>query len=153
MPLTPMQRVAIIKETYSWLGTPYKGWCCYKGPKGGVDCGQLLYGILYNCGHLPYIELPKDYSLQVSQHRASTEYVDLITKYMRPIPESEVLPADVVVYKLGFAYAHAAIIIEWPEHVIHAMGGTHGVCASHGIRAPKFKKAPRLFFTLKEEFC
>ena len=154
MPLSIAQRVMIIQETKSWIGTPYKGWCCFKGPHGGVDCGQLLYGVLRNCRLIPTnIELPHDYSLQIASHQASTEYVDIVSTYMRPISEAEVLPGDVVVYKLGHAYAHAGIIMDWPENVIHAMGGTHGVCSTHGIKAPKFQRAPRLFFTLKDEWC
>jgi cell wall-associated NlpC family hydrolase len=152
MPLSVEQRLRIVQETLSWRGTPYKGHACFKGPHGGVDCGQLIYGVLLNCGHVGHIDLPKDYSLQVSQHRASTEYVDLVSTYMRQISESEVLPADVVVFKLGHAYAHAAIIIDWPERIIHAFGA-HGVSAAHGKKTPKFKHAPKLFFTLKDKYC
>ncbi len=151
MPLTVQQRVMIVLEARSWINTPYKGWACFKGKHGGVDCGQLIYGVLRNCALIPEMELPKDYSLQIAQHRASTEYVDLIAKVMRPVSESEVLPGDVVVYKLGHAFAHAGIIVEWPDNVIHAMGGTHGVCSTHGIKTPKFSKAPRIFFTLKDD--
>jgi cell wall-associated NlpC family hydrolase len=153
MPLSIEQRSRILKETYSWLGTPYAGWSCMKGKHGGVDCGQLVYAVFRNAGCLPELTLPRDYSLQVSQHRASTEYVDLVEKYFRPISESEVLPGDIVVFQFGHAYAHAAIIISWPEHCIQAIGGTHGVCAVHGNRTPKFKRAPKRFFTLRDEWC
>ena len=151
MPLSLEQRSTILKETYSWLGTPYRGWSCMK--HCGVDCGQLLYGIFYNCGHLPEIVLPRDYSLQISQHRASTAYVDLIAQYMREISESEALPADVVVYQLGKAFAHAGVIISWPEHIIHALGNHHGVCGSHGNNNPIFRRMPRRFFTVRDEWC
>ena len=146
--LTPEQRTAICSEARTWLGTPYRGWSCEKG--AGVDCGQLIYGVLRNCGHVPVLTLPRDYSLQVSQHRASTEYIDLVAKYMREIPESEVQPGDVVVYKLGLAYAHGGIVVGWPDTVIHAIGGNNrGVQHTHGKNTPKFNKHPRKFFTVK----
>jgi cell wall-associated NlpC family hydrolase len=145
--LTNEQREDIVKEAQSWIGTPYRGWSCVKG--AGVDCGQLLYGVFNACGLVPVLELPKDYSLQIAQHRASTEYVDTVAKYFREIPEAEVLPGDVVVYKLGLAYAHAAIIVEWPHHIIQAEA-RHGVSGAHGTKTPLFRRAERRLFTFKD---
>jgi len=153
MPLTTEQRCRLIVEARSWIGTPYVGWSRAKGPRGGTDCGQLLAGVLINTHHLPQdLNLPRYYSLQVAQHKESEEYINFIRLYMREISESEVLPGDVVVYKLGLAFAHAAIIESWPEHVIHAFGG-HGVTGGHGKTNPRFRKKSRLFFTLKDEYC
>jgi cell wall-associated NlpC family hydrolase len=145
--LTNRQREEIVHETQSWVNTRYRGWSCVKG--AGVDCGQLIYGVFRACGLVPVIELPKDYSLQVAQHRASTEYVDTVAAYFSEIEESEVLPGDIVVYKLGLAYAHAAIVIEWPHYVIQAEA-RHGVSGAHGTKTPLFRMAARRFFTLKE---
>ena len=150
--LTAQQRTAIVAEAQSWVDakTPYRGHSCVKG--AGVDCGQLVYGIYRERGHLGALELPKDYSLQVAQHRASTEYVDVVDQYFRDIPEAEALPGDLVVYKLGHAYSHAAVIVRWPEHVIQAEQ-RHGVCGAHGTKLPAFRNAPRIFRTLRDEFC
>jgi len=148
--MTSTQRQAVIAELKTWIGTPYKGWSRVKG--AGVDCGQLLYGVFRNCGFLPERELPKDYSLQVSQHRASTEYIDIVREYFREIPEAEVQQADLVVYKLGHAYAHAAVIVNWPDFVIQA-DARHGVSGAHGTKTPVFRRAERKFFTLKDEYC
>jgi cell wall-associated NlpC family hydrolase len=148
--LTDAQREAVVKETNSWIGTPYRGWSCVKGC--GTDCGQLIYGIYRTCGFLPELDLPKDYSLQVSQHRASTEYVDLVSVYFREIEESEVKQGDIVVYKLGLAYAHAAVVIRWPDFIIQAVA-RHGVSGDHGIKNPILRGQLRRFFTLKDEFC
>ena len=91
MPLTNEQREQVVAEAMTWIGTKYAGWSCVKG--AGVDCGQLLYGVFHNCGLIPEIpDLPKDYPLFIGLHRASTEYVDLVLKFFREIPESEVLP-------------------------------------------------------------
>jgi cell wall-associated NlpC family hydrolase len=144
--LTEAQRTAIVKETESWIGTPYRGWSCMKGH--GTDCGQLIYGVFHNCGLVPVLDLPKDYSLQVAQHQESTEYVDLVATYFDEITEAEVKPGDLVVYKLGLAYSHAAIVIRWPEYLIQAVG-RHGVSGTHGLKNPLFRGRQRRFFTFK----
>jgi hypothetical protein len=152
MPLTTEQRAKVVEETKSWIGTPYRGWSKLKGC--GVDCGQLLIGVYEAAGFFDpgYITTPKDYSLQVAQHREDTEYIETVEKYMREITEAEVLPGDVVVYKLGLAFAHAAIVISWPEYCIHAMA-RNGVTGAHGIDHPRLRKTERKFYTLKDEFC
>jgi cell wall-associated NlpC family hydrolase len=150
MPLTDTQRAAVLEELKTWIGTPYRGWSCTKS--AGVDCGQLIYGVYKNCGFVGEIELPRDYSLQVSQHRASTEYVDTVAQYFREITEDEAKSGDLVVYKLGLAYAHAAFIVEWPHNVIQA-DARHGVSGAHGTKTPIFRRADRRFFTLKDEYC
>ena len=149
MPLTNEQREAIVKVAESWFKTPYRGHSCLKG--AGVDCGQLLKGVFVEAGHLPAdIPLPKNYSLQVSQHRHDTEYIETVGKYMREITEAEVLPGDVVIYKLGLAFAHAAFVVSWPEFVIHALE-RYGVTGGHGMNF-KFGQLEKRFYTLKEEF-
>jgi cell wall-associated NlpC family hydrolase len=148
--LTDSQRQLVIDELKTWIGTPYRGWSCVKG--AGVDCGQLIYGVFRACGFLPELKLPTDYSLQVSQHRASSEYVDLVASYCDEITEEQARPGDLVIYKLGHAYAHGAFIVEWPSFIIQAEA-RHGVSGAHGTRTSRFSTAPRKFFTLKDEYC
>jgi len=145
--MTNQQRSAVCKEAKSWTGTPYRGWTNIKGV--GADCGQLIYGVFRACHLIPEMELPKDYSLQTAQHRASTEYMELIDKFFRVIPESEVLPGDIVCYKLGLAMAHAAIIIFWPQFVIQAEL-RHGVSGSHGLKNPALREHRYLHGTVRE---
>lgn len=154
MPLTTEQRAAIVAEAKSCIGTPYRGWSRVKGPKGGLDCGQILALVYHNVGFLSAAvldTLPRYYSLSVAQHKESTEYIDLIRTYFDEIPEAQVLPGDIVVYKLGHAFAHAALIVEWPAFVVHAFahGGVRG---ASGDKHPRLMKTSRKFFTLKEEF-
>jgi NlpC/P60 family putative phage cell wall peptidase len=148
--LTNEQRVAIVAEAKNWIGTPYHGHSCLKGH--GVDCGQLIYGVFRGCGLVSEIQLPKDYSLQVAKHRVSTEYVDIVDRFFQEIPESEAQPGDIVVYKLGHSFSHAAIIVSWPDYVIHAEEH-HGVSGAHGIKNPWFRllgvQAERIFRTFK----
>lgn len=149
MPLKDEQRAELTAESKTWIGTPYRGWSCVKG--AGTDCGQFIYGVYRNCGHVPEMELPKDYSLEIAKHQESTEYVDFIARFMREIPESEVKPGDVAVWKLGKAFAHAAIVVEWSAFVIHCIG-RYGVSGAHGTKFPLFRHAERKFFTLKDEW-
>lgn len=151
MPLTDTQRQHIVDTAKSWYGTPYRGWTCQKGV--GADCGQLLKGVFTEAGFQPAdgVPTPKDYSLRVAQHRRSTEYVDIIEKYFREISEFEVRPGDLVVYKLGLAFAHAAIIVKWPDHVIHALE-REGVTAGHGMNL-KFGRLQKKFYTLQDIYC
>jgi hypothetical protein len=152
MPLTNEQRETIVAEAYSWVRakTPYRGWSAVKGM--GADCGQLIYGIFRETKHLPIgVELPKDYSLQVAQHQASTAFVDVVASYMREIPEHEAQAADVVVYELGLAYAHAGIIVSWPDCIIHAIAH-RGVTEAHGKNTPLFRRCRKKFFTLQDQF-
>ena len=145
------QRSAIVKEAESWLGTKYVGWSCVKGPKGGVDCAQLIYGTFRNCGLIPVItDLPKDYPLNIGAHRASTLYIDLVLRYFREIPEAEVKPGDIVVWQLvnSLAYCHGGIVINWPDHFVHAYGDRVKSCsARHRLL---FERSHKKFFTRKE---
>jgi cell wall-associated NlpC family hydrolase len=151
MPLNEKERENVVRVAKEWYGTPYRGWTCLKGV--GCDCGQFLKGVYMEAGHRPDdgIPTPPDYSLQVSQHRKSTEYIDIINKYMREITEAEVLRGDVVVYKLGLAFAHAAIVVSWPDHIIHSLE-RYGVCAGHGLNF-KFGRLDKKFFTVRDEYC
>jgi hypothetical protein len=98
-------------------------------------------------------DLPKDYPLYIGQHRASTEYVDLVLRYFREIPESEVQPGDLVVWRLtgSKSYCHGAIIKSWPDYFIHAFGDQ--VKAGNAKSRLRFLKSEKLFFTLKDIYC
>lgn len=147
--MTNEQRDAVVAETETWIGTPYRGWSCVKG--AGADCGQLLYGVYRNCGLIPEMtELPKDYPLFIGLHRASTEYVDLVLKFFREIPESEVQPGDLVVWRLSGSksFCHGGIVKSWPDYFIHAYGDS--VKASSAKSRLRFRMSEKLFYTLKD---
>ncbi len=147
--LTTENREKIVKVAESWYGTPFRGHSCLKGC--GVDCGQLIRAVFIEAGLIPdEAVIPNDYSLQIWQHKDDTTYLDIVLRYMRDIPESEVLPGDVVLYKWGRGYAHGAIIKSWPTHIIHALD-PKGVCAGHG-KGGRIGRLEKIFFTLKEAY-
>ena len=155
--LSTTQREALVQEAKSWIGTPYRGWSCLKGC--GVDCGQLIYGVYRACGLLPEIAIPKDYCLQAGVHQEKSILEDLVAPYFREIPESDLKPGDVALFKTQLRYsatapgfAHAGIIITWPSYLLHV--DTHsGVHGDDANRSPFFKRCPRKFGTLRDEFC
>jgi cell wall-associated NlpC family hydrolase len=148
--MTNEQREAIVTEAKTWVGTPYVGWSQVKGPKGGTDCGMLIKSVYQHCGLIPQGDLGVDmsYSLQISQHLPDKTYLNTIESYMHEISEDEVQPGDVVVYKLGLAFAHAGIVIEWPT-IIHAIAHG-GVRMSSGISHPRLRRATHKFYALNE---
>jgi hypothetical protein len=149
--MNDIERAAIVAEAKTWIDTPYRGWSCMKGC--GCDCMQLLAGVFLNTGHVTKEALaaliPQTYSLNIGQHKEDTEYIDGVGKFMQEIPEAEVKPGDVVMYKLDLAFTHAAIVVEWPTYIIHALA-RHGVCGAHGIAEPIISNKPRRFFTIRK---
>jgi len=120
----------------------------------GVDCGTLLACIYQEAGLLPVdIDLPTDYPLFIGQHQASTQYIDIVLRYFREIPESEVQPGDLVVWRLtgSKSYCHGAIIKSWPDYFIHAYGDQ--VKAGNAKSRLRFNKSEKLFFTLQDTYC
>lgn len=151
MGLTNEQREQIVAEAKTWIGTRYRGWSHVKGAKGGVDCGMLLKAVYQNVGLLPAGDLGIDmtYSLQVAQHMEDTKYIDKIMEFCREIPESEVQAGDIVVWKLGKAFAHGAIVVDWPL-CIHCIA--HGGCRfASGYTHPTLAGAVKKFYTWSKE--
>jgi len=145
--LTNAQRELVTRIALQWVGTPYRPCSSLKG--AGVDCGQFLAAVYQEAGLVPKdVELPNNYSVQVWQHKEDTTYLDIVSRFAREIPESEVLPADIVVYKLGKGFAHGAIIVHWDDFIIHALE-KDGVTGGHGNNT-MLAKRERKFFTLKD---
>lgn len=135
-----------LRETAeSWLRTPYHPNARVKG--AGIDCCQFLIAVFHESGLIPDLELG-NYSTLQHLHQETTEYEDTIREYAREIEEKDVQPGDMVLYKVAHAFAHGAVIIEWPRLVIHAVNG-QGVCYSDPSKEHFLKKRERKFFTLK----
>lgn len=145
--LEKRQRSAAIEEAKSWLGTPFHHMARVKGRKGGVDCGQFLLGVFGPVGVIPPFE-PEPYVQQFALHNSREWYLEYLSKLATEIPEEQALEGDVVIYKVGRCFSHAAILIEpWPGKVIHAINGL-GVTITHGTRQGyigRYKQ--RKFFT------
>lgn len=116
-------RRAIVDEASTWVGTPYQSNAMVKG--GGTDCVMLLIAVYSKVGVMPHVD-PRPYSPQWHVHRSEEAYLTEVLKYATEVPgppERMPKPGDVVMFKVGKVFAHAGIIVDWPN-VIHAIGNS-----------------------------
>lgn len=149
--MTPGQRLAVVAEARSWVDahTPYIPHAKLKGL--GCDCATFILCVYRDLGLIGDFD-PGAYSIQAHLHKPLneehekqlTQYVDTILRYADEIPESEALPGDMVLFKVARAFAHGAIVIEWPI-VAHAAIG-HGVVLADVNTDPQLRGRQRRFF-------
>lgn len=159
-------RRAVVAEALSWMRTPYMNNARVKGENGGADCLTFLAGAYENAGvieRLPIPHYPHDWHLhQTAEHyllgKDETPGVLHFCEEVDAPPERIPLPADIVMWKFGHCYAHAAIVTEWPM-VVHSWFRC-GVTLDDANRHPHLSKVfeihalrgtvrPRRFFRVK----
>jgi hypothetical protein len=118
----------------------------------GTDCGRFIVGVFAHAGLIEPFSTPH---LPIQWHLHNTapgfdpeSYVREITRYAPEI-YTEPLPGDIAVFWWGHAYAHAAIVIDWPTKLIHCTEAG-GVQLVDGTRDPyarkyRFTHPPRFF--------
>jgi cell wall-associated NlpC family hydrolase len=120
-------RAAVIAEALSWEGTRFADCQRLKirydenglvTDRGGVDCMQFVYCVYHAVGLTPFMPHYK-YSPQWFLHRTEEKALAEIMGRSHLVEAPK--PSDVVVYKVGRAFAHAAIVLAqgWPN-IIHA---------------------------------
>lgn len=141
------QRQAVVSEALTWVGTPYKDTGRIKGV--AVNCAQLLYGVAKNAGVLADdAPEPRWFSSQLPFHTKDERIVQYVMAYGAvEIEESEVQPGDIVMYKIGNAHGHAAIVIDWPTRILHCCS-PNGCYEGHGVREGFLSGKHRRYFTL-----
>lgn len=141
------ERLAVLAEALTWLGTPFHHMARLKGLRGGVDCGQILAAVFEVVGKIPHVETDP-YSMQHALHSSDEWYIRYLQKFATEISEKEAKPGDIVIYRVGRCYSHAGILIEpWPGKIIHAVNDA-GVILSHGTQEGFLKRHQhRRFFT------
>lgn len=130
---TAQKRLDVVREAREWLGTPYHDHASVKGRQGGVDCAQLIREVFVRAGVITDFKIPY-YSPQQFLHSDAEDYKRTVETFAREINEASALPGDVVLYKLGKAFGHGAIIIDpgWPN-IIHASQPARMVVRGHGL--------------------
>lgn len=124
-------RTRIVEVARTWLNTPFVDG---QGLKGfGVDCAYFLVRVAEEAGIVARIELPA-YSPQVYLHRKpdgswDDTYEKIILQYTHEISVSQLLPGDMVLYKVANSFTHGAIIESWPDRILHPIR-PHGVIYS-----------------------
>ncbi len=136
-------RQKTVLEALTWVGTPWHHAACVKG--AGVDCVGLLRGVYNNVGltDIAASDIPY-YPPDIMLHRNEETVLNVIERYGREILDP--MPGDVVLWKFGRIFAHAAIVMEWPR-VIHAHRPDMMVIAGDGTQGI-FSGRETKFFTL-----
>jgi cell wall-associated NlpC family hydrolase len=153
-------REQIVLEALSWIDTPYAD---HAGIKHcGCDCAFFPLRLCQAVGRAPLDFAVPKYSPQ--QWINSKDQIDkmklrvvdhtmediVVRLAHREITEAEVLPGDFVLYKVLASWTHLAVIIHWPDYVLHPVVGL-GVIGSHGTAEGFWERAPRRFFTIVDE--
>lgn len=108
-------RAKIINAARGWIGTPFHDLARVKGV--GVDCAQLVAAVYEEAGIVPHVETGF-YAPQFMLHSREERLVNFVLRYAH---ETDVAnPGDLVLYRFGKSYSHAAIVVDWPREIIHA---------------------------------
>lgn len=114
---------AAVAEARTWLGTP---WHHEGGVKGaGVDCAMLLVRVFGSVGMIPDID-PRPYPIDHMLHSPDERFMGWLQQYAADVTEGDPQPGDVVIYRMGRCFSHAAIVTEWP-FIIHAFRAERSV--------------------------
>lgn len=110
---------AIVKEAYTWLGTPHVNQAKVKGY--GVDCGMLLIACLEGAGYVEKdkIKIPP-YSNEWHLHHSEEWFLHVVERYCAEIPLEDIQPGDFLLYKFGRCVSHGGIYVG-DNHIIHAL--------------------------------
>lgn len=129
MPQTnpPDLHQAAVAEALTWLGTP---WHHEGGVKGaGVDCAMLLVRVFGTVGLIPDID-PRPYPIDHMLHSPDERFLGWLQRYATEVVNvTTPRPGDVIIYKVGRCFSHAAIVTQWPC-VVHAFRDERGVVLS-----------------------
>lgn len=111
-------REAIIIAANSWKGTPFHDDARVKGV--GVDCAQFVAAAYLEARVVSPFDVPR-YGSQWFLHKSEERLINFVLAVGGvEIDEAKAGKGDLVLYKLGRAYAHAAIIVDWPSQILHA---------------------------------
>ena len=85
------------------------------------------------------------YSPQHMAHSSTPLLVDFVLRYSHEIDEAHAGTGDVVLYRFGRSFSHAAIVVEWPREIIHAHKLSGKVVAMRGDVADLGGRPTRFF--------
>ena len=109
-------RADVVRESLSWLKTPYLHMGCVKGEAGGVDCCMILVAIYCGLGLVPEFD-PRPYPKDWHLHRDEERYLDGFLKYGRKVKKPK--PGDVVLFRFGRTVSHSGIVVG-DDQMVHA---------------------------------
>lgn len=141
-------RARVVAIAQSWIGTPFHDLAGIKGKNGGVDCAQLLRCVYTEAGLIEPFSTGY-YSRDHYLHSGEQKFLGFVQRYAHEIPQEKVGLGDIVLYWVGLAYGHGAIVIDrWApqvQNIIHAHY-SRGVVRGFG-QAPRLgRKVERIAF-------
>jgi hypothetical protein len=72
------ERLAVVQEAASWLGTPYHQNGDVKG--AGVDCGMLLIRVFADLKLIPKFD-PRPYPIQWAFNQRAERYLEIVQRF------------------------------------------------------------------------
>jgi cell wall-associated NlpC family hydrolase len=146
-PQEQSERARVVEVAKRWIGTRYHD---HEDKRGiGCDCAGLPKGVMVEAGMIEDFVLPYwDPHQWLRRDYEDRQYLETLLRIADEIQEKDVLPADLVLYRVANSYTHGAIVIEWPSYVLHCIK-ERGVCGSHGTEEGMLRNRKRRFFRLK----
>ncbi len=140
-------REQIVKLAESQLHVAYHDHAMLEGV--GFDCAGLPMWAYKKVGLLPqHLTLPP-YSPQAWLKRTEDRtYLDMVLQYFDEITLDEVMPGDLILYKLVMSWTHGAIVCRFPDYVIHAVKDLGKVIGTHAYEGA-LKGNPIRFFRVR----
>lgn len=139
------QRERVVQVAREWIGTPFQAGCdAVKGR--GCDCGSFLAAVFAEAGAIASPDLGQ-YDYLAPCMNGDPFYIARISEHADLIRESQAAPGDIVVYRMGRGFSHAALVADWPREVIHA-AQPRGVTVAHGALG-RLGGRPRLFYRMR----
>ena len=155
-------RNRVVAEALTWEGTPYIPHGRIKGKDGGCDCLTFVAGVYENAGVIDRLPIPhynRDWHLHdnVELYLFGKDDTPGMLHFCDEITGPP-QPADIVLWKFGKRFSHAAIVIEWPR-IIHAWVRRPVapddalrktiLTTVHEVIAERGKPRPRRYFQVK----
>ncbi len=136
------ERARVVACARDWINTPFRDLARARG--AGVDCAQLVAAAFEEARITAHIDTG-NYSPQFMLHSRDERLADFVLRYAHEIAESEVGMGDLVLYRVGHSFSHAAIVVDWPREIIHAHKLSGKVVAMRGDVADLQGKRMRFF--------
>ncbi len=132
MPTSNITREQIVTEARTWLGTPFR----HQGrTKSGCDCIGFPWGVALNLNLLPDLNLDspkvKPY-LGYGKAPVPSQFIGALKEHLVRIKLSEVLPADLILFRGKLYPNHLAIATEYG--IIHC-DANFGRVVEHSLDA------------------
>lgn len=151
-PAEASARAAIIRESMTWMGTPFRDCADVKGGAGGVDCAMLLVRCYVDTGMLAPFD-PRPYPPQWLLHQYRERFIEFLVTNLSAHEVDQPQLGDVILWRFGNTYAHGSILINSHE-ILHAYGVDGSVVVSRleddplkyvSVKGLRFKRPVKYF--------